>query len=315
VNQTPADAPVDALPERRILLVHAHPDDETINDGALMARYVDEGVHVTLVTCTLGEMGEVLVPELADLAYDRSGGLGKHRIGELTAAMRELGVTDFRFLGGPGRFHDSGMAWSESGGATVAPDVPAGAFWLADLLEAADLLVPVVREVRPQVLVTYDQYGGYGHPDHVQAHRVATYAATLAAVPSYRPDLGDAWDIPKIYWTAMSESKFRDGIRRLRESGDTTTFEGMDPDGPLPPFAVADELLTAAVDSTDYVERKLAAMRAHATQIEVDGPFFAMSNKIGNEAWGVEYYRLAKGTPGLRHPDTGLEDDLFAGIA
>jgi N-acetyl-1-D-myo-inositol-2-amino-2-deoxy-alpha-D-glucopyranoside deacetylase len=305
----------DALPDRRILLVHAHPDDETINDGALMARYVDEGVHVALVTCTLGEMGEVLVPELADLAYDRSGGLGKHRIGELTTAMRELGVTDFRFLGGPGHFHDSGMVWSESGGATVGPDVPEGAFWLADLLEAADLLVAIVRELRPQVLVTYDQFGGYGHPDHVQAHRVATYAVALAAAPSYRPDLGEAWDVAKVYWTAMSETKFRDGIRRLREAGDTNTFEGMDPDGPLPPFAVADELLTAAVDSTAYVERKLAAMRAHATQIEVDGPFFALSNKVGNEAWGVEYYRLVKGTPGPLHPDTGLEDDLFAGIA
>jgi N-acetyl-1-D-myo-inositol-2-amino-2-deoxy-alpha-D-glucopyranoside deacetylase len=137
----------------------------------------------------------------------------------------------------------------------------------------------------------------------------------LAAAPSYRPDLGEAWDVPKVYWTAMSESKFRDGIRRLREAGDMTTFEGMDPDGPLPPFAVADELLTAAVDSTAYVERKLAAMRAHATQIEVDGPFFALSNKVGNEAWGVEYYRLVKGTPGPRSPASGLEDDLFAGIA
>lgn len=304
-----------ASADRRIVLVHAHPDDETINDGALMARYVEEGVHVTLVTCTLGERGEVLLPELASLAYDQGGGLGEHRIGELAAAMKELGVTDSRFLGGPGRYCDSGMAWSETGGATVAPDVQPGAFWLADLLEAADLLVEVLREVRPQVLVTYDQFGGYGHPDHVQAHRVATYAVALAAVPSYRPDLGDAWDVPKVYWTAMSESRLRDGIRRLRAMGDTTTFEGMDPEGPLPPFAVPDELLTAAVDSTTYVERKLAAMRAHATQIAVDGPFFALSNNIGNEAWGVEFYRLAKGMPGPRDPQTGLEADLFAGIS
>jgi N-acetyl-1-D-myo-inositol-2-amino-2-deoxy-alpha-D-glucopyranoside deacetylase len=307
------DAPA-TLSERRIVLVHAHPDDETINDGALMARYAAEGVHVTLVTCTLGEMGEVLVPELQHLAYDRDGGLGQHRIHELAAAMSELGVTDARFLGGPGRFHDSGMAWNESGGATVGEHLPDGAFWLADLLEAADLLVEVLREVRPQVLVTYDQYGGYGHPDHVQAHRVATYAVALAAAPSYRPDLGAAWDVAKVYWTAMSESKFRESIRLLREAGDSVTFEGLDPDGPLPPFAVPDEMLTAAVDSSAYVERKLAAMRAHATQITVDGPFFALSNDVGNEAWGVEFYRLVKGTPGPRDPATGLEADLFAGL-
>ncbi len=295
--------------------MHAHPDDETINDGALMARLVDEGAHVTVVTCTLGELGEVLVPELADLSADRAGGLGEHRVGELAQAMSELGVTDHRFLGGAGRYHDSGMVWSETGGAMAAPDLPAGAFWSADLLEAADHLVEVLREVCPQVLVTYDQFGGYGHPDHVQAHRVATYAVALAAVRSYRPDLGVAWDVSKVYWTAMSESRMRAGIRRLREQGDTTTFEGLDPDGPLPPFAVPDQLLTAAVDSTAYVQRKLAAMRAHATQIEVDGPFFALSNNVGNEVWGVEFYRLAKGTPGPSDPSTGLEADLFAGLS
>ncbi|CAN5899908.1 N-acetyl-1-D-myo-inositol-2-amino-2-deoxy-alpha-D-glucopyranoside deacetylase [soil metagenome] len=295
--------------------MHAHPDEETINDGALMARMVDEGANVTVVTCTLGELGEVLVPELADLSADRAGGLGEHRVGELAQAMSELGVTDHRFLGGAGRYHDSGMVWSETGGAMAAPDLPAGAFWSADLLEAADHLVEVLREVCPQVLVTYDQFGGYGHPDHVQAHRVATYAVALAAVRSYRPDLGVAWDVSKVYWTAMSESRMRAGIRRLREQGDTTTFEGLDPDGPLPPFAVPDQLLTAAVDSTAYVQRKLAAMRAHATQIEVDGPFFALSNNVGNEVWGVEFYRLAKGTPGPSDPSTGLEADLFAGLS
>ncbi len=146
--------------------------------------------------------------------------------------------------------------------------------------------------------MTYDEAGGYGHPDHVQAHRVAMYAAALAAAPSYRPDLGAAWDVAKIYWTAMSESLFREGMRRLREMGDTTTFEGMDPDGPLPPFAVADEFLTAEIDGDAYVEQKLAAMAAHATQISVDGPFFAMSNNLGNQVWSKEFYRLVKGRAG-----------------
>ena len=215
-------------PEQRLLLVHAHPDDESINNGATMARYVEEGRGVTLVTCTAGEMGEVLVPDLAYLAADQEDGLGAHRRGELDAAMQVLGVTDHRFLGGFGAYRDSGMKWHEDGHA-IAADPENGhenAFWHADLTAAADHLVEVIREVRPQVLVTYDQFGGYGHPDHIQAHRVAMYAATLAGVPSYRNDLGEPWEIAKIYWTAMSESRMRASLRRLRDSGDTETFAG-----------------------------------------------------------------------------------------
>ena len=174
-------------------------------------------------------------------------------------------------------------------------------------------LVEVIREVRPQVLVTYDEFGGYGHPDHIQAHRVAMYGASLAAVPSYRTDLGEAWDIPKIYWAAMSESRLREGLRMLREAGDTTTFEGMDPDGPLPPFVTADENLAAAVDAQEYHEQKMAALAAHATQITTDGPFFALSNNVGTTAWGIEFYRIAKGQRGQLNED-GLETDLFAGV-
>ncbi len=302
-----------SAPDRRILLVHAHPDDESINNGASMAKYVAEGAQVTLVTCTLGEQGEVLVEELAHLAPDKDDALGQYRIGELEKAMAALGVTDFRFLGGPGRYRDTGMVYDPAGLATAPPDVRPDSFWAADLTEAANHLVEIIREVRPQVLVTYDETGGYGHPDHVQAHRVAMYAAALAAAPSYRPDLGAAWDVAKIYWTAMSESLFREGMRRLREMGDTTTYEGMDPDGPLPPFAVADEFLTAEIDGDAYVEQKLAAMAAHATQISVDGPFFAMSNNLGNQVWSKEFYRLVKGRAGAAPGER--ETDLFAGVA
>lgn len=301
------------LPAQRMLLVHAHPDDESIGQGATMAKYVDEGRHVTLVTCTAGEMGEILVPDLEHLAADREDRLGEHRRGELADAMAALGVTDHRFLGGFGTYRDSGMKWHEDGHAVAADDVHANAFWNADLTQAADHLVAVIREVRPQVLVTYDQFGGYGHPDHIQAHRVATYATVLAAVPSYRKDLGEAWDIAKVYWGAMSESKMREGLRALRAAGDTTSFEGMDPDGPLPFFAIPDADLSAAVDATAYVERKMAALAAHATQITTDGPFFALSNNVGATAWGVEYFRLAKGVQGPVGED-GLETDLFAGI-
>jgi N-acetyl-1-D-myo-inositol-2-amino-2-deoxy-alpha-D-glucopyranoside deacetylase len=300
-------------PQHRLLLVHAHPDDESIGQGATMAKYVAEGRGVTLVTCTAGEMGEILVPELEHLAADQTDGLGLHRKGELEAAMKELGVADHRFLGGLGTYRDSGMKWHEDGHAVAADDVHANAFWNADLTEAANHLVSVIREVRPQVLVTYDEFGGYGHPDHIQAHRVATYAAALAAVPSYRQDLGEPWDIAKIYWGAMSESRMRAGLRALRDAGDTTTFEGMDPDGPLPHFITPDEDLSAVVDAMDHVERKMAALRAHATQITMDGPFFALSNNMGDTAWGAEFYRIAKGRRGEVN-DEGLETDLFAGL-
>jgi N-acetyl-1-D-myo-inositol-2-amino-2-deoxy-alpha-D-glucopyranoside deacetylase len=299
--------------EQRLLCVHAHPDDESISQGATMALYAARGTRVTLVTCTLGEEGEVLVPGLEHLASDREDRLGEHRVAELADAMRELGVTDHRFLGGPGKYRDSGMVWHEEGHAVAGADVRPGAFWVADLLEAAGDLVRVIREVRPQVLVTYDEFGGYGHPDHIQAHRVATYAVALAAVRSYRPDLGEAWDVTKVYWCAMSESRMREGLRRLREAGDTTTFEGMDPDAALPRFFTADELLDCVVDGSDVVDRKIAAMKAHATQITVDGPFFALSNNLGNAVWGVEHYRLATGPRGPVGED-GLETDLFAGL-
>ncbi len=299
--------------DQRLLLVHAHPDDETIGQGATMASYAARGTQVTLVTCTLGEEGEVLVPDLEHLAADKNDALGEHRITELANAMKELGVTDHRFLGGAGHYRDSGMMWDEQRRAVARTDTREGTFWKADLLEASDLLVDIIREVRPQVLVTYDQYGNYGHPDHIQAHRVAHYATALAAVRSYRPELGEPWDVAKIYWGAMSMNRMRDGLRALRAAGDTTTFEGMDPDGEMPPFMVPDDQLSAIVEANDYADAKIRAMKAHATQITVDGPFFALSNNLGNQVWGTEFYRLAKGVQGPTNED-GLETDLFAGL-
>jgi N-acetyl-1-D-myo-inositol-2-amino-2-deoxy-alpha-D-glucopyranoside deacetylase len=297
---------------KHLLSVHAHPDDESIGNGATMARYVAEGVGVTLVTCTGGEMGEILVPEMEHMAADKDDTLADQRKTELDNAMKALGVTDHRYLGGFKRYRDSGMKWHPDGHAVPADDVHENAFWNADLTEAASHLVEIIREVRPQVMLTYDEFGGYGHPDHIQAHRVATYAAALAAVPSYRRDLGEAHDIAKIYWGAMSADRVRQGLRDLRAAGDTTSFEGMDPDN-LPAFMVEDDALAAKVEADDYAAAKTEALKAHRTQIAVDGPFFALSNNQGNEIWGTEFYRLAKGTPGPTGPD-GLETDLFAGL-
>jgi N-acetyl-1-D-myo-inositol-2-amino-2-deoxy-alpha-D-glucopyranoside deacetylase len=290
-----------------MLLVHAHPDDETIGNGATMARYVAEGASVTLLTCTLGEEGEVLVPELAQLAADEADQLGGYRIWELRTAMAALGVTDIRFLGGAGHFRDSGMMGTPANGKPRA-------FWNADLDEAIGHAVAVVREVRPQVVVTYDENGGYGHPDHIQAHRVAMGAVAAAADPAYRPDLGAAWTVDKVYWNCLPRSVLQAGIDALRAAGDQSFFGGVDSADDLP-FAVDDEVVTAAVDGRRFATEKDAAMRSHPTQIMVDGPFFALSNNLGLEVLGVEYYRLVQGARGPSGAGPNdWEDDLFAGL-
>jgi N-acetyl-1-D-myo-inositol-2-amino-2-deoxy-alpha-D-glucopyranoside deacetylase len=295
-------------PDRRLLLVHAHPDDEAINNGATMARYVAEGVQVTLLTCTLGEEGEVLVPELAQLAADQADQLGGYRIGELAAAMAALGVTDHRWLGGAGRYRDSGMMGTPANGHRRA-------FWNADLEEAAAHAVAVVREVRPQVLVTYDENGGYGHPDHIQAHRVAMRAVEAAADPSFHPELGEPWQVSKVYWCAMPRSVIQEGIDAMARLGEASPFEGLG-DIDEVDFVVADEVVTAAVDARAHAAHKDAALRAYPTQITVDGPFFALSNNLGQEVLGTEYYRLVRGERGPAGTSPqGWEDDLFAGLA
>jgi N-acetyl-1-D-myo-inositol-2-amino-2-deoxy-alpha-D-glucopyranoside deacetylase len=287
---------------RRLLLVHAHPDDEVLTTGGLIAKHTSAGDSVTLVTCTLGEEGEILLPELAHLAAHRDDALGSHRVEELAASMAALGVADNRILGGAGRYRDSGMMGEPS-------NERPGCFWRADLREAADHLVPIIRELRPQVLVTYDDFGGYGHPDHIQAHRVAMYAAQLASVPSYRPDLGAHWDILRIFWTAMPASAIRFGIAALREAGDRSRFAAMDPDDI--PFAVEDDVIDASIDVSAVLDAKVAAMRAHASQISMEEGFFALADNHGAPVFGTEFFRLAKGArPGGTEPMT----DLFAGL-
>lgn len=296
---TPLDHP------RRLLLVHAHPDDETIGTGATMAKYAAANALVTLVTCTLGEEGEILVPGLAHLAADQSDGLGEHRMEELAVAMEALGVTDHRFLGGPGRWRDSGMIGTP-------PNERPDCFWRADFNEAVRELVAVVREVRPQVLVTYDDNGGYGHPDHIQAHRVATAAFDKAGDATYAPELGEPWLASKLYHSAVPKSALQAGIDHLRESGESDFF-GVESADDLP-FGVADEVITTEIDARDFLEHKVAAMRAHRTQIAVDGPFFALSNNVGQKAFGMEHYVLARGERGPGDGPAGREDDLFAGL-
>ena len=204
------------------------------------------------------------------------------------------------------------MVFDENGYATAPAEVKAGTFWRADLLAAAEDLIAVIREVRPQVLVCYDEFGNYGHPDHIQSHRVAMYAAALAGIGVVRPDLGEPWTITKIYWTANSESEMRSWLRELRAAGDTTTFEGADPEGNLGMKVTADADLSARIHAPTLAPLKLEAMLAHGSQITPDGPFFQADG--GFDLWQNEYFILVQGTPGPLDPDTGLENDLFAGI-
>ena len=269
-----------------------------------MAKYVSEGAQVTLVTCTLGEEGEVLLEEFAHLAADKQDALGDHRQTELANAMSALGVTDWRLLGGAGRFRDSGMIGTPSNDNDAC-------FWRADLLDAALPLVEIIREVRPQVVVTYDDFGGYGHPDHIQVHRVTIYALALAASQTFRADLGTPWAPSKVYWTAFPKSVMRAGIEAMKEHDASNEFASMDPDDI--PFACDDELVTAAIDGSAHLPAKMAALRAHGTQVSVEGGFFALADNVGAEAFGTEYYRLASGVSGA--PEGQRESDLFAGIS
>ena len=278
----------------RMLLVHAHPDDETINNGASMALYAALGAQVTLITCTRGEEGEVLTPELTHLASSETDSLGEHREIELANAMKALGVTDFRFLAeGEGKYRDSGMMGTE-------PNNRADVFWQANLEEASDYLVKVIDEVKPHILITYDEIGGYGHPDHIQAHRVAMRASEKSK-----------WQIQKIYWNTMPKSVLAESMAKMKELG--SDFFGADNVDDLP-FAKEDSFVTTLIDGNSFVDAKMAAMKAHHTQISLDGPFFALSNNLGLQVWGHEYYTLVKGEKSAPFDANGRESDLFSGV-
>jgi N-acetyl-1-D-myo-inositol-2-amino-2-deoxy-alpha-D-glucopyranoside deacetylase len=278
----------------RLLLVHAHPDDETINNGATMAMYAALGAQVTLVTCTRGEEGEVLVEEHAHKAATHDDLLGEHRVIELADAMKALGIKDYRFLGAPDvQYRDSGMMETE-------PNKRSDNFWNANFDQATAHLIKVIDEVKPHVMITYDEFGGYGHPDHIQAHRVAMAAAEKST-----------WQIEKIYWNVMPRSVIQESIDKMKALG--SDFMGAESADDLP-FCKDDSFVTAHIDGNEYVNQKMDAMRAHATQIAVDGPFFALSNNLGLQVWGNEYYTLVKGEKSSELDQNGRESDLFAGI-
>ncbi|MGH4008540.1 MAG: N-acetyl-1-D-myo-inositol-2-amino-2-deoxy-alpha-D-glucopyranoside deacetylase [Pseudonocardiaceae bacterium] len=280
----------------RLLVVHAHPDDETLWTGGMIARYVAAGVAVTLVTCTLGEQGEILTAELRDLAADRADQLGGYRVAELRAACAALGVTDQRFLGGIGRWRDSGMVVEPGARASVPPDLHRRSFAAGALDEQVAALVEVLDQRRPQVVVSYGPDGGYGHPDHVRAHQVTMAAA--ARVP----------DVVRVFWAVQPVSAVADGIAAL-QAMPGLPFP-LPQSGGLP--GVADAEVTTRLDVTAQRSAVLAAMRAHSTQVTVwaQGPHqaFALSDGVARPVLDTEHLTLVRG------PADGAHDDLFGGL-
>jgi N-acetyl-1-D-myo-inositol-2-amino-2-deoxy-alpha-D-glucopyranoside deacetylase len=286
----------------RLLFVHAHPDDETLTTGATIAHYVARGARVQVVTCTLGEEGEVIGERLAQLAVDHADQLGGYRIVELSWALAELGVDGPRFLGGAGRWRDSGMIGT--------PPRHRQRFVDADPAESVAALVAVIRDLRPHVVVTYDPNGGYGHTDHVHANRVTTAAVTAAASPGHP---GEPWQVSKFYWTVTARSAVDVGMRELAE---------MDlPDGWVMAsadefrFAYDDADIDAIVEAPGSRDAKVSALRAHATQVTVDstGRACALSNDVALPIPADEHFVLAAGTAGERD-GRGWETDLLAGL-
>lgn len=280
-----ADAPAGAVP---ILFVHAHPDDETLTTGVAMGHYARAGHPVHLLTCTLGEEGEVIPPELVELDAAHGDRLGAYRREELRAAMEVLGVEhevlgECSVDGVRSRYRDSGMA-----GTPTAAN-PA-AFANADLDEVAALVAAVVRRVRPAAVVTYDRHGGYSHPDHIQTHRV-----TCAALASL-----DAQDRPPLYAVLTPASWAREDRRWLADHDIPAGWTVPDPDGAYPPSVVDDDVVTHELVLPEQVSLQAEALRRHRTQVTVapDGLSYALSNDIAARLSGREGFALLDPTTG-----------------
>ncbi len=283
----------------RLMAVHAHPDDESSKGAATMARYVKEGVEVLVCTLTGGERGDILNPamERPEIRAD----LPAIRRAEMEAAREILGVSQ-QFLG----FIDSGLPEGDP-----LPPLPAGCFALESLDSAARPLVQAVRDFRPHVMLTYDENGGYPHPDHIKCHEVSVEAFEAAADPDRYPGCGEPWQPLKLYYhltfhrarimalhQAMLdlglESPYADRIEQwIDEDTDRKGHE-----------------ITTRVHCADYFEIRNQALIAHATQVDPEGGWFAVPAEVQRAAWPTEDYHLARSLV-----DAGLpEDDLFAGI-
>jgi mycothiol S-conjugate amidase len=285
------------------MAVHAHPDDESSKGAATMARYVREGAQVLVATMTGGERGDILNPAMdrPEIKADIAG----VRRREMARAREILGVEQ-RFLG----FVDSGLPEGDP-----KPPLPEGCFALADVADAAGPLVRAIREFRPHVMLTYDERGGYPHPDHVMTHRVAVAAVEAAADPDAYPDSGEPWQPLKLYYFASFHgAKYvalhEEMIRRGLESPYTKIFEERAKRAEERGDDGRELEITTQVACGDFFELRDQALKAHATQVDPDGFWFRCPIEVQRSAWPTEDYHLARSVV-----DTDLpEDDLFSGV-
>ena len=315
-----------AMTERRpltLMTVHAHPDDETIGTGGLMAKTVADGNRVVLVTGTRGELGEIVVKERD--TPDNHRRLGEIRAGELEAAMGELGVTEWENLG----YRDSGMMGTDG-------NRDPRSYWQADLDEAARRLTWLVRTHKPDVMTTYNEFGGYGHPDHIRTHDVAVRAFARAGDPAWYPEQlapehggsGPAkadgglapWQPKKLYEQAIPASvrnAMRDRMEAIGEKSFWSEPDDLPPDQleayreRLSKMLVPDETITTWIDVSDVLDRKWAAIWKHETQMSPDSPFLRFGKDAWQEFWAREAYILRES----RIPSTTPETDVFAGLS
>ncbi|MEV0405907.1 mycothiol conjugate amidase Mca [Actinoallomurus sp. NPDC050550] len=278
----------------RLLTVHAHPDDESSKGAATLARYAAEGVDVLVATCTGGERGDVLNPRLDRPEVRRN--IAELRRAEMAAARKVLGVRQ-RFLG----FVDSGLP-------ADGEPLPDGCFARQPTEDAARPLVRLIREFRPHVVITYDETGGYPHPDHIKTHEVTVAAFDAAGDPDRYPREGAPWQPRKLYYQAAFSREWFQTLHDAMTTRGTASAMG----------AVLDEWpdtapkleITTRVTCADYFAVRDRALLAHATQSDPDGPFFAHPRDLEREVWPTEDYHLARSLVEVPLP----EDDLFAGL-
>jgi mycothiol S-conjugate amidase len=289
----------------RLMAVHAHPDDESSKGAATMARYVREGVEVLVCTLTGGERGDILNPAME--RPDVRANLTEIRRAEMAKAREILGVQQ-RFLG----FTDSGLPEGDP-----PPPLPDGCFALMPLEKAAGPLVEAVREFRPHVMLTYDENGGYPHPDHIKTHQVAVEAFEAAADPDRYPGSGEPWQPLKLYYfltfhrarlTALHEEMLRSGGES--PYADRIAEWAKEEEEDIAAAKQPPHEITTRIRCGDYFEIRNQALIAHATQVDPNGGWFAVPAEVQRTAWPTEDYHLARSLVDAGRP----EDDLFAGI-
>jgi mycothiol conjugate amidase Mca len=281
-----------------LMVVHAHPDDEAISTGGVLARYGAEGVRTVLVTATLGEEGEIVVPEMN--TPEVKARLAEVRREELNQAIAILGIGDLEILG----YRDSGMDGTES---NSHPDC----FNMADMDEATGRLVRLVRAYRPQVLISYNEQGGYGHPDHIACHKITVAAFDAAGDAGRYPQAGAPWTPLKLYYANLPRQLLRNAWEQMKARGMPTPLD--DPDFDPSRFTVPDEQITTVIDVGNYLRQKYDALMVHRTQIAADGRFMAIPEDLRREIFGKEYFSRVASRVALPQ-SAAYEDDLFAGV-